>query len=278
MKTRARKCTIVLFHTAEARSIGCIFACVHFVHRCVVRYVPFGLCIAALLLHAQISVRLPNTSLVRGTSVQLPVSIGIAVQRGDTITLTLRYPRSALNIEDVTAKFPSLVVAQIISDQPLGQEGLLTIGARATGALDTVALWVRCSVLWSGSSPAKLDATRLTRNGQLLATSAQGGVLRFEPADGLPISDALAFGPIFPNPVSGDRISATVWLDQESSLELTLYDPLGREHTVLRMPTVPAGPHTIELPIDRLTTSAGVYHLRLRTNARIFIAPCVIGK
>jgi len=244
----------------------------------VLRYLLFGLCTAPLLLQAQVHVRLPDTTLARGTLAVAPVVLALPLQRGDVLQVQLRYTRAALSIDSVAARFPQRMVTTIIADDTSGSDGVLRIRVLATGALDSAELLLHCTALWSGTSPAVLAVVDLTANGLQRAVQSQGGTLVLEPATPLKLSQEQAFGPVFPNPVDGDRINATFWLDREAAPEVALFDPLGREVGRWQLPPTPVGSHTIALPIERTATGAGVYHLWFRTDSRVFIAPCVVGK
>ncbi len=242
------------------------------------RYLAIGFLIQSFLLHAQVAVVLPDTTLERGSSVVLPITLGAALEPGDTLEFWLRYPRVALHIENVASKFPQRVTVAPGSDEPSGADGILHIRAFAAEQVSSVEVLLQCQVLWSGPDVGQFTATDLLRNSQQVPFHVQGGLLRLEPTLPLRIENLPSLGPIFPHPIVTDRIGVTFWLAQDATAELVLYDPLGREYQRWTFAQLIAGVHTVELPIERNGISAGVYHLQLRTGGHVVIAPCMIAK
>ncbi len=244
----------------------------------VLRYLAVGLLIESFLLHAQVAVVLPDTTLVRGSSVDLPITLGAALEPGDTLEFWLRYPRAALHIENVASRFPQRVAITRRSDEPSGADGILHIRAFAAEQVRSIEVWLQCQVLWSGPDAGQFTATDLLRNSQHVPFQVQGGMLRLEPTSPLRFENLPSLGPIFPHPIVTDRIGVSFWLAQDATVELVLYDPLGREYQRWTFAQLIAGVHTVELPIERNGISAGAYHLQLRTGGHVVIAPCMIAK
>ncbi|MCX7929421.1 MAG: hypothetical protein N2663_01695 [Chlorobi bacterium] len=231
-------------------------------------------------LHAQrVTVVLPDTVLHRGETAALTIVISTPVATGDTIGLRMEYPRAALRIETILAKFPAEIHIFNIEDElRFGETGWLTarmVCAQATSRIELVAV---CSALWSGTSPAHILPTAVWQNGQPLTVQASGGSLVFKPAATAEVKPLTAVGPIAPHPVEGDRFRVTLWLADSSTPVVVLYDPVGRELAQWSLGLLPAGTHSVELSFNRTATSAGLYYLCLRRGEYVSIVPCMIGK
>lgn len=235
---------------------------------------------ATLRVCAQVAaVTLPDTSLDRGTVAVLPIAVETAAAAGDTLDVRLVYSRAALAIGDLAAKFPNDARTIAATDETLptgdGQYTVRLVCLRSVTRLELVA---RCTTLWSGSSPARFSDVAIYRNSRLLAVRSDGGTIALDPALPLVVEPSNALGPIAPHPIEGDRFRVTFWLAGSDEPTLLLYDPLGRELMQWTWGRLPAGPHTVELTLDRNATSAGMYHLCLRVNGHVLIAPCIIAK
>jgi hypothetical protein len=235
---------------------------------------------ATLRVCAQVAaVTLPDTSLDRGTVAVLPIAVETAAAAGDTLDVRLVYSRAALAIGDLAAKFPNDARTIAATDETLptgdGQYTVRLVCLRSVTRLELVA---RCTTLWSGSSPARFSDVAIYRNSRPLAVRSDGGTITLDPTLPLVVEPSNAIGPIAPHPIEGDRFRVTFWLAGSDEPTLLLYDPLGRELMQWTWGRLPAGPHTVELTLDRNATSAGMYHLCLRVNGHVLIAPCIIAK
>ncbi len=230
-------------------------------------------------LQAQGTISIIDTTLPRGATFELPVVLDLTTQPGDSLTLTIHYSRTSLRIRGVVAKSPASVETELLADDALPPDG-----GQATILVRTQAFAIRVecaligTVLWSGNSPAHVTAISLERNRQPISIQSTEASITLFPQTPLTVELTSALGPIAPQPLYGDNLRITYWLETESSASLALFDPLGREYGRWLFSNEAAGPHIVELPIERSITGAGMYHVRLEVNGRTFIAPCIIAK
>jgi len=246
------------------------------------RHLQLWLCLiiaAVYSLQAQGTISIIDTTLPRGTTFELPLVLELSTQPGDSLTMTIRYSRASLHIHMVVAKSPASVEAELLADDAFPpDQGQATIRVRTQSSLNRVELALIGTVLWSGNSPAQVTAISLERNRQPISIQSTEASITLSPQTPLTVELTSALGPIAPQPLYGDNLRITYWLETESSASLALFDPLGREYGRWSFPNQAAGPHTVELPIERSTTGAAMYHVRLEVNGRTFIAPCIIAK
>lgn len=236
------------------------------------------LLIAGVAAAQVVTIDITDTTLARGSTAQLRVAVALPMQRGDSAQLELTYKRSALRISSISTDRPEIGQVAIVRDTPLsGEDGALRIRFEAAQAVQEVPLTLTCTALWSGSSPTMLTCTALYLNGRPMTIAPRGGTLTLVPPEPLALDTALALGPLAPQPCV-DELTVTYWLPDSAAPELALFDLLGREYARWQLPLQAAGEHTVRLAFDRLRTSSGVYHLRLRAGSLVRTAPCVIAK
>ncbi len=229
---------------------------------------------------AQTIVTIPDTTAYRGMVLTVPLRISHSVVQGDTVTVTIEYSHTSLRIENVRAKFPDHLRIYQFSIEAVASSdiGRATVEAVATAVLPSVGIDVSCTVLWSGTSPGSLTVSSLEINHRAQQLSTNGGRISLLPAQALTIEGKTSLGPLRPQPLYSPRLEVTYWLEEDGQPSFVLFDLLGREYGRWSAPTQSAGPHSLELELERMATAAGVYYLRMQVGRHIVIAPCVIGK
>ncbi|MCS6999816.1 MAG: hypothetical protein RML15_03010 [Bacteroidota bacterium] len=232
------------------------------------------------LSHAQPRAVLPDTTVLRGEVVIVPISLIADIESTADAKIVITYSRAALSIEKVAGMFPTGQgnVEIILDNLPTTDTGFATLRVTVPQSLSKLEFLLWCRVLWSGISPAALSVRSIEQNGAVLTVVSQGGQLTLVPPEPLQLQRAPSLGPLSPQPLYGELLTVTYWLPEESDVEFVLYDPLGREYQRLRQDARAAGPQTVQLRFDRSSTSAGVYYLRMVTRHDALITPCVIAK
>ncbi|MBL7997324.1 MAG: T9SS type A sorting domain-containing protein [Candidatus Kapabacteria bacterium] len=233
---------------------------------------------------AQPTVFVRDTVIQRSISSLIPIYASVGYSRGDSLTVTFRYNRFLLFLNEVTPLAQGVVVARL-SEMAFAADSIIEVHAVCEFTDTSVVLTnptpfigLHIEPLAGLSDTTRITPLRLLRNNTRIdSVTYQSGKIRI--AGNIPVTalDTEYISACAPNPTS-EQIAFKYKTLSKSDVSFTFFNAGGKQVYRVDIPNKDAGVHEFKEKLNTIDFTSGLYSVRMQTPLGVYVQQFLMVK